>query len=319
MITSFKNKTFLITGGYGFIGSHLVRRLLHLQAKIVLFIRASSDSWRLKNILKNIETYEVDIRDKAQVQDAIKKINPDYIFHLAAYGVNSAHTDYMHAIETNIIGTCNIIQAAKFVNCKKIINMGSSSEYGNKMEPIHENMLLTPVDIYGSTKAASTILAHQIASENNINLITLRPFGIFGEAEEPHKLFSYIILQVLQNKDVNLTLCNQLRDYCYIENIIDACILAIENTNVQNEIFNIGSGNIYPLKHYVELLFKHLNTHSRPSYGAISSRTNERWIPEANIQKIKNSLSWEPRINIEEGIIKTINWYKNNTNIYLTP
>ncbi|MCQ6567081.1 NAD-dependent epimerase/dehydratase family protein [Bacillus mycoides] len=319
MITSFKNKTFLITGGYGFIGSHLVRRLLHLQAKIVLFIRASSDSWRLKNILKNIETYEVDIRDKAQVQDAIKKINPDYIFHLAAYGVNSAHTDYMHAIETNIIGTCNIIQAAKFVNCKKIINMGSSSEYGNKMEPIHENMLLTPVDIYGSTKAASTILAHQIASENNINLITLRPFGIFGEAEEPHKLFSYIILQVLQNKDVNLTLCNQLRDYCYIENIIDACILAIENTNVQNEIFNIGSGNIYPLKHYVELLFKHLNTHSRPNYGAISSRTNERWIPEANIQKIKNSLSWEPRINIEEGIIKTINWYKNNTNIYLTP
>ncbi|MFE9081023.1 CDP-abequose synthase [Bacillus cereus] len=319
MITSFKNKTFLITGGYGFIGSHLVRRLLNLQAKIVLLIRTSSNSWRLNDILKNIETYEIDIRDKKQVQDAIKKVNPDYIFHLAAYGVNSAHTDYMHAIETNIIGTCNIIQAAKLVNCKKIIHMGSSSEYGNKMEPIHENMLLTPVDIYGSTKAAATILAHQIASENNINLITLRPFGIFGEAEEPHKIFSYIILQVLQNKDVNLTLCNQLRDYCYIENIIDACILAVENTTVQNDIFNIGSGTIYPLKHYVELLFKHLNTNSRPNYGAISSRTNERWIPEADVHKIKESLSWEPRINIEEGIIKTINWYKNNTHLYLIP
>lgn len=319
MITSFENKTFLITGGYGFIGSHLVRRLLKLQAKIVLFIRASSSSWRLNDILKNIVSYEVDIRDKKQVQDAIKKISPDYIFHLAAYGVNSADSDYMHAIETNIIGTCNIIQAAKFVNCKKVINMGSSSEYGNKLEPIHENMLLTPVDIYGSTKAASTILAHQIASENNINLITLRPFGIFGEAEEPHKLFSYIILQVLQNKDVNLTLCNQLRDYCYIENIIDACILAVENTNVQNEIFNIGSGNIYPLKYYVELLFKHLNTNSTPNYGAFSTRTNERWIPEANIQKIKSSLSWEPKINIEDGIIKTITWYKNNKHIYLTP
>ncbi|PFO75031.1 CDP-abequose synthase [Bacillus cereus] len=319
MITSFKNKTFLITGGYGFIGSHLVRRLLNLQAKIVLLIRTSSNSWRLNDILKNIETYEIDIRDKKQVQDAIKKVNPDYIFHLAAYGVNSAHTDYMHAIEANIIGTCNIIQAAKLVNCKKIIHMGSSSEYGNKMEPIHENMLLTPVDIYGSTKAAATILAHQIASENNINLITLRPFGIFGEAEEPHKIFSYIILQVLQNKDVNLTLCNQLRDYCYIENIIDACILAVENTTVQNDIFNIGSGNIYPLKHYVELLFKHLNTNSRPNYGAISSRTNERWIPEADVHKIKESLSWEPRINIEEGIIKTINWYKNNTHLYLIP
>lgn len=319
MITSFKNKTFLITGGYGFIGSHLARRLLNLQAKIVLFIRTPSNSWRLKDILKYIETYEIDIRDRKQVQDAIKKVNPDYIFHLAAYGVNSAHTDYMHAIETNIIGTCNIIQAAKLVNCKKIINFGSSSEYGNKMEPIHENMLLTPVDIYGSTKAAATILAHQIASENSINLITLRPFGIFGESEEPHKIFSYIILQVLQNKDVNLTFCNQLRDYCYIENIIDACILAVENTTVQNEIFNIGSGTIYPLKHYVELLFKHLKTNSRPNYGAIPSRTNERWVPEADVQKIKNSLSWEPRINIEEGIIKTVNWYKNNKHLYLIP
>lgn len=319
MITSFKNKTFLITGGYGFIGSHLARRLLNLQARIVLFIRTPSNFWRLKDIIKNIETYEIDIRDRKQVQDAIKKVNPDYIFHLAAYGVNSAHTDYMHAIETNIIGTCNIIQAAKLVNCKKIINFGSSSEYGNKMEPIHENMLLTPVDIYGSTKAAATILAHQIASENSINLITLRPFGIFGESEEPHKIFSYIILQVLQNQDVNLTFCNQLRDYCYIENIIDACILAVENTTVQNEIFNIGSGTIYPLKHYVELLFKHLKTNSRPNYGAIPSRTNERWVPEADVQKIKNSLSWEPRINIEEGIIKTVNWYKNNKHLYLIP
>ncbi|PGS36360.1 CDP-abequose synthase [Bacillus thuringiensis] len=319
MITSFKNKTSLITGGYGFIGSHLARRLLNLQARIVLFIRTPSNFWRLKDIIKNIETYEIDIRDRKQVQDAIKKVNPDYIFHLAAYGVNSAHTDYMHAIETNIIGTCNIIQAAKLVNCKKIINFGSSSEYGNKMEPIHENMLLTPVDIYGSTKAAATILAHQIASENSINLITLRPFGIFGESEEPHKIFSYIILQVLQNKDVNLTFCNQLRDYCYIENIIDACILAVENTTVQNEIFNIGSGTIYPLKHYVELLFKHLKTNSRPNYGAIPSRTNERWVPEADVQKIKNSLSWEPRINIEEGIIKTVNWYKNNKHLYLIP
>ncbi|PGL77085.1 CDP-abequose synthase [Bacillus thuringiensis] len=318
-MTSFKNKTFLITGGYGFIGSHLARRLLNLQARIVLFIRTPSNFWRLKDIIKNIETYEIDIRDRKQVQDAIKKVNPDYIFHLAAYGVNSAHTDYMHAIETNIIGTCNIIQAAKLVNCKKIINFGSSSEYGNKMEPIHENMLLTPVDIYGSTKAAATILAHQIASENSINLITLRPFGIFGESEEPHKIFSYIILQVLQNKDVNLTFCNQLRDYCYIENIIDACILAVENTTVQNEIFNIGSGTIYPLKHYVELLFKHLKTNSRPNYGAIPSRTNERWVPEADVQKIKNSLSWEPRINIEEGIIKTVNWYKNNKHLYLIP
>lgn len=92
-------------------------------------------------------------------------------------------------------------------------------------------------------------------------------------------------MRVLQHKDVNLTLCNQLRDYCYIENVIDACILAVENTTVQNEILILGAALFTPLKHYVELLFKHLKTNSRPNYGAISSRTNERWVPEADVQK----------------------------------
>lgn len=315
-IYNFENKTFLITGGYGFIGSHLVRRLLRSQAKIVILARHSSNTWRLKDVLKNVKLYEVDIRNKIQVQNIIKQIRPDYIFHLAAYGVNSAHTDYMNAIETNVLGTINIIQAAKSIDCKKIINIGSSSEYGDKAESIHEDMALTPVDIYGSSKAAATILAHQIAAENNTNLITLRPFGIFGEGEEPHKIFCYIILQVLRNRTVDLTLCNQLRDYCYVDNIIDACMLTIENNSIQNEIFNIGSGEIYPLKHYVELLFKHLQTDKRPNYGALSYRTNERRISKPNINKIKSMLSWEPRISIEEGIIKTVNWYKHNVHLY---
>ncbi|GMR66609.1 NAD(P)-dependent oxidoreductase [Bacillus sp. MN7755] len=316
IIDHFKNKTFLITGGYGFIGSHLVRRLLKLQAKIVILARSSSNPWRLKDVLKSIKLYEVDIRDKIKVQNIIQQIRPDYIFHFAAYGVNSAHTDYMNAIETNVLSTINIIQAAKSIDCKKIINIGSSSEYGDKTESIKEDMELTPVDIYGSSKAAATIIAHQVAAENNINLITLRPFGVFGEGEEPHKFFCYIILQVLQNRNVNLTLCNQLRDYCYVDNIIDACMLTIENNSIQNEIFNIGSGETHPLKYYVELLFKHLQTNKGPNYGALSYRANERMISKPNINKIKSMLSWEPRISIEEGIIKTVNWYKHNTHLY---
>ncbi|MDM5154975.1 NAD(P)-dependent oxidoreductase [Bacillus sp. DX1.1] len=316
MTDPFKDKKVIVTGGYGFVGSHLVQRLLKQQAKVAVLTRETSNPWRLKEVLRSIELYKVDIRDKIQVQNAIKKFNPDYIFHLAAYGVNSSNTNYMSAVETNVIGTINIIQAAKLVDCKKIINIGSSSEYGNKTELIHENMVLTPVDIYGSSKASATIIAHQIASENNINIITLRPFGIFGEGEESHKLFCHIILHVLHKRDVNLTLCNQLRDYCYVENIIDVCMLAVEKESVQNDIFNIGSGEIYPLRYYVELLFKHLQTDKKPNYGVLPYRDNERWVPKPNINKVKKMLSWEPKIAIEEGIIRTINWYKHNKHLY---
>lgn len=306
----------LVTGGYGFIGSHLVKRLLKQQANVGLFVRKPSNSWRLTDRLHNIEKYEVDIQDRVQVQNAIKQFKPDYIFHLAAYGVDSANQDYMSAVETNVIGTIHIIQAAKLVDCKKIIHFGSSSEYGNKTKPIDENMVLTPVDIYGSSKAAATIIAHQIALENNINIITLRPFGVFGEAEAPHKLFSYIILQVLNSKSVDLTLCNQLRDYCYIDNIVDACILTIENNGIQHDIFNIGSGEVHPLKYYVELIFKHLQTDRVPNYGALPYRGNERWVPQPNIHKAQKLLAWEPKIGIEEGIVRTVRWYMQNKHLY---
>lgn len=316
MNSLFKDCRVLVTGGYGFIGSHLVQRLLKLQAKVGILTRESSNSWRLNNVLSSIEVYEADIRNKTQVQNTVKKFHPDYICHFAAYGVNPTHKDYMSAVETNVIGTINIIQAARLVDCKKIINLGSSSEYGNKTELIDENMVLTPVDIYGSSKAAATIIAHQIARENNINIITLRPFGVFGEMEAPHKLFAHIILQTLQSRNVDLTLCNQLRDYCYIDNIVDACILAIENDSVQNDIFNIGSGEVHQLKYYVELLFGHLQTDKKPNYGALPYRENERWVPKPNINKVKKMLSWEPKIDVEEGIVRTISWYKHNKHLY---
>ncbi|MEH6890193.1 NAD(P)-dependent oxidoreductase [Bacillus sp. JJ864] len=311
-----KDNKVLVTGGYGFIGSHFVQRLLKLQAKVGILTRESSNPWRLTNVLSCMEVYKVDIRNKIQVQNAIKHFNPDYICHLAAYGVDSNHKDYTNAVETNVLGTINIIEAAKLVECKKIINLGSSSEYGNKTESIDEKAVLTPVDIYGSSKAAATIIAHQIASEKNINIITLRPFGIFGEMEASHKLFAHIILRTLQNRNVDLTLCNQLRDYCYIDNIVDVCILAIENDTVQNDIFNIGSGEVHQLKYYVELLFKYLQTDKKPNYGALPYRENERWVPKPNINKVKKMLSWERKIDVEEGIIRTISWYKQNQHLY---
>lgn len=311
-----KGSRVLVTGGYGFIGSHLVKRLLKQQANVGVLVRKSSNPWRLKGVLHSIEKYGVDIQDKVQVQHAIKQFKPDYICHLAAYGVDSANQDYVRAIETNVIGTIHIVQAAKLVDCKKIICFGSSSEYGNKKEPIDEDMVLTPVDMYGSSKAASTIIAHQIAAENNIDIITLRPFGVFGETEAPHKLFSYVILQALNNKSVDLTLCNQLRDYCYIDNVVDACILALEKHSIQNEIFNIGSGNVHPLKYYVELIFKHLQAERKPNYGALPYRGSERWVPQPNIHKAKKILFWEPKIDVEEGIIRTISWYRQNKHLY---
>lgn len=305
-------KKILVTGGYGFIGSHLINRM-HKDCEVAVFTRNTSNPWRIKNALPNIQTITGNISNLNNIQHAVEQFQPHVIVHLAAYGVNSEHNNYQEAIQTNIQGTANTIFSAQYSeNIEKIINLGSSSEYGEKESAIHEKMMLKPVDLYGSTKASATLIGHQIASQLGINMITFRPFNLFGEMEESHKLFSYIIQQILQNKEVLLTGCEQLRDYCYIQNIIDAFILAISNQKITNEIFNIGSGEVHPIKFFIDTIFTYMNTELKPQYGALPYRENERMTPQPDISKVKQLLKWEPSISIEEGIFRTINWYKQN-------
>lgn len=315
-MNDFKDKNILITGGLGFIGSHLVNRMLKEKAKVYIIERKNSNPWRIKSVIDKVNIIEADISNSKEIHKIIKNINPEYVFHLAAYGVDSSKTEYITAVNTNIVGIVNILNSLKDTECKKIINMGTCAEYGNRTELMNEDMRPIPVSIYGSTKACSTILAHQIAKENNISIVTLRPFGIFGEAEAPHKVFCHIILAILQDKDIKLTNCEQYRDYCYVENIIDGMLLSAKNSSIKNNIFNIASGNLYTLKYYVDLIFRNISTTKRPLYGAIPYRKNEMWTPKADISKIKSMLHWEPKVSIEDGIINTIDWYRKNKELY---
>jgi nucleoside-diphosphate-sugar epimerase len=309
---SLKGKKVLITGAYGFIGSHLVSPLLDEGAEVSVLVREHSNPWRLKEKLHHVCVYKGDVADSLRVSQIVHTIKPDFIFHLAAYGVDRMNKQIQQAIKTNIIGTVNIIEAAIAANCEKVINLGSSLEYGYSDQKLSEDMRLNPLDIYGSTKAASTILAHQIAKAGNLKLVTIRLFNTFGEKEAPQKLFSYVILQLLKDKEVKLSSGEQYRDYLYIENYIDGLILAAKNKNVQNDILNMGSGQALPIKFYVQKLFQLIDPEKKPLFGTISYTENDRMLAEPDIQKVKDTLKWQQRISLEEGMERTINWYKEN-------
>ncbi|RFB18930.1 NAD(P)-dependent oxidoreductase [Bacillus sp. HNG] len=313
MENTFNNQRVLITGANGFIGSHVVQRMVQEKALVSVIVRESSDLWRIEELKKEIDINLVDLRDSASIDKCVKSLKPDFVFHVGAYGVDSRQKDYSTAANTNIMGTMNLLNSVKDIGCKKFINVGTCMEYGDKQEIIRENSYLEPDSIYGSTKASATIIAHQIAKENNINLVTLRPFGIFGEKEGSHKFFPYIILSILEGKDVNLTPCEQYRDYCYIENIMDGFVLAAKNETVNNEIFNIGSGEIFKLKHFVDIIYNQMRSTKQPNYGALPYRQNEVWRQQPDTNKMKRLLNWEPKVSLEEGIKRTINWYETNT------
>lgn len=314
---NFENKKVLVTGATGFIGSHMAQRMVEENARVSVLVRETSDIWRLEGIRDDISINRANVRDYWQVDNCIKKIKPDYVFHMSAYGVDSRQKDYFMAAETNILGIVNLMNSLKQTGCQKFLNIGSCMEYGDKKEIIKEGAFLEPFNIYGSTKAAATIIAHQLAAENGIDIVTLRAFGIFGENEGKHKFFPHIILSLLNGSEVNLTACEQYRDYCYIDDIIDGFILAAKDQKSKNEIFNIGSGTIHPLKYYVDMVYALMKNTSKPKYGAIPYRPDEVWKPHPDIAKIRSRLKWQPKVSLKEGLLKTIAWYEENKDRYV--
>lgn len=312
----FKDKKVLITGASGFIGSHMVQRMVRENADVSILTRETSDLWRIDEVLKDICIYKVDLRDAELVDKYVKQVKPEYVFHMGAYGVDARQRGVLEAVNTNIVGTINLLTSSASAGCRKFINTGSCAEYGDKTEIISEDATLCPLSIYGSTKASAVIIAHQMAHDRDIDIITLRSFGVFGENEGSHKFFPYLILSALKNREVNLTLCEQYRDYCYIENIMDAFVLAAQNQSVRNELYNIGSGVVHKMKHFVDLVYSHMGVAKKPNYGAVPYRENEMWRQQADVNKIKKELGWEPKIGLEEGVIRTIDWFRNNSHKY---
>ncbi len=315
-INSMKGRKVLVTGGNGFIGSHVVSRLVENECNVYVMIRASSDTWRLDEVKDSIVLIETDIRDGETLNKWMAQIKPEYLFHLAAYGVDSRLDDYKAAAEINIIGTVNMVKAAAGNGCRRFLNTGTSMQYGNKDKSIKEEDCYRPINIYGSTKGAATIVAHQLAGETDMEIATIIPFGVFGEKEGSHKFFPYVILSALRDEDIRLSPCEQYRDYCYIENIIDGFITAAVKPGISNEIFNIGCGRVYKLKHYVELIMKQLGLGKKVNYGGLEYRKNDLWSPEPDLERITERLGWKPMIALEEGIERTIEWFRENHEKY---
>lgn len=316
LINYFNGKRVLITGASGFLGSHIVERMIKQNADLSIIVRESSDLWRIDKFIKDLNIFNGDLRNYPRLSEFIRKIKPDIIFHMAAYGVDSRQNNIFDAINTNFIGTVNLLSAIGKAGCQKFINTGTSMQYGNKKGKIDESMGYSPNNIYGSTKAAATIMAHQLSCDMDIDIATIIPFGVFGEKEGSHKFFPHVILSILKNKEVALTSCEQYRDYCYVENIIDGFLMAAEAQQVKNEIYNIGNGITKSLRYYVDLISKGINGDVKINYGIVEHRKNDLWNPLPNVDKIINTLGWQPRTPIEEGIKKTVNWYKENYHYY---
>ena len=306
-------KRVIVTGATGFVGVNLARRLLQDGHEVHLLVRHDYNAWRIEAIREDVRLHKVDLGETEALAPVIGNIRPEWIFHLAAHGAYSWQTDLPQIAQTNIIGTMNLVQACLRTGFEVFVNTGSSSEYGFKDHAPTEAELLEPNSYYAVAKASATLFCRYTAQSSGVRLPTLRLYSVYGPYEEPTRLMPTLILYGLAGQLPPLVDPSIARDYVFVEDVIDAYLLAATQPNQEpGAIYNVGTGVQTSLREVVEVARRTMGIAAEPQWGSMSNRKWDTSIWVANNQKIKNDLAWQPSYTFEEGFRLMVNFFLKN-------
>lgn len=301
----------MITGGAGFIGSHLVRRLLKEGSNVFILTRKTTNLSRLKDILPQIKIIYDDLSDPIRLKKSLSEANPFGVFHCAASniksGVSAPESDL---VKVNLLGTINLLNALKETDYKFFINCGTLVEYGTKNHPPKETDRCEPVEAYALSKLAATLYSQAIAKSEGRPIITFRLFTPYGPGMEEGRLIYEVVKRALENREIVLTQPEVNRDFIFIDDVIDLYLEAMEKAkSLGGEIFNLGSSQAVTLKELVKLVINLTNSQSEIKWGSAQEVSYDRACWQADMRKSFRSFSWRPHFELKTGIHRMIEWF----------
>jgi len=312
-----KNKI-LVTGGSGFIGSHLVKKLLNNGDEIAITTKYDSvyENIRLFNVWNSIKVIECDLR----YSDSIKKINdfkPQIVFHLAAYNdVKGSFDNYSDALESNLVGTSNLLENLKKYD--QFIYISSSEVYGHQENNslFIETMQPRPISPYSIGKYSGELYAQMHMKYLKKPIKILRPFNVFGESQGTKAVIPELIKKFLNNQVVKITKGRQTREFNYVANTVDLLISASKEKSFFNQIVNISDGHEMSIKNLAKNIKRLSKSKAKLLVGGLPERKTEIHRMKASIKKMNEKISIKKLVSFEQGLKNTINWYKDEKNIF---
>jgi nucleoside-diphosphate-sugar epimerase len=309
MMSNFKNNdNILIVGGTGFIGSHLTERCLKDTPHVtVLGLRAKNSKLPI-----NEENFlEVDIRNKEQLNSVLKNRSFDYVFNLAGF---IDHMPYFNGgrevIESHFNGLMNLIDCLDKESLKSFVQIGSSDEYGNAPAPQKETIRETAISPYSLAKTAASHFIQTLYRTEKFPGVVLRLFLVYGPGQDTGRFLPQIIEGCLKGAEFKTSKGEQLRDFCYIEDAVEAMIKAALNPEARGCIVNIASGIPVSVKEVIEKVMRIVGA-GTPLWGVYPYREGENMELYADIALAKELLDWRPCTSLEEGLKKTVDFYRN--------
>lgn len=315
----------LVTGADGFIGSHLVERLVDEGAQVKAFCFYNSfGSWGWLDKSEKKDSFEVvlgDIRDKEFVEKSLKGI--DIVFHLAALiAIPYSYVAPASFIETNILGTYNLLEGALKQGVRRVVHTSTSEVYGTPQNiPITEKHPLQGQSPYSASKIAADKLCEAFYCSYGLPVIVLRPFNTYGPRQSMRAVIPTILGQILSSKSkIELGNLNPKRDLTYVSDTVEGFIRAGITTKIEGEVIQLGSGKTYSIKQIADVAMEVLNCKKEivAKKERLRPEKSEVMILLSNPEKAKNVLKWESKIDLKDGILKTAKWLEQNLNHYKT-
>jgi nucleoside-diphosphate-sugar epimerase len=298
----------IIIGGTGFIGFNLIKKFTKKKKFNILSLSSSKPSKHRK--LRGVKYLICDIFKKKKLEIVLNKEKIDYVINLAGY-VDHKNKDKTY--KSHYIGCKNLIEILIKKKIKRFIQIGSSVEYGFKKSPQNENCKINIKDLkssYGQAKLSATNLLVNTFKKENFPAVVLRLYIAYGPYQNINRFIPEVINACLKNKVFNCSHGRQVRDFLYINDLVDLIYKCLKIKNMDGKIFNVGSGRKQIIKNIIQSIIKKTSG-GKPRFGKIKLRRDEPLKLYPNTSKIRKFINWKPKISFDKGLDKTIKYYKN--------
>lgn len=312
-----KSKKILITWWAGFVWANLVRKLLDLWfSNLYLILREESDTWRIDDILDKMNIYYWSLNDSLFLDECINSVKPDVVYHLAACWVSGKENSMVELFNNNIVWTINLLEACEKPWFDYFVNTWTNFEYWEKKEPFSESDFLEPNNEYAVSKASTTIYCSYIWRSKALPIYTYRLFSVYWPYENSVRLIPSLILNYIDNTAPQLSKPDSVRDFIYVDDVINYYL------NVDSIkwdfwwIYNIWSWEQFSIWDVSNIVKRISWSNINPIYWSVPWKRKEFEMYKSNITKMNKTFGIKQR-TLVEWLTETYNWFLKNKSLYL--
>jgi nucleoside-diphosphate-sugar epimerase len=298
----------LVTGASGFLGSHLVRALLEREQDVTVLLRPNSKPERLLDCLPRVRVLHGSLDDLGELADGLRQQPVEAAFHLAWSGVTGEFRNCTEPAIENVAGTLRLWELLRQNHCAAFIGVGSQAEYGPKTGILTEDLPTVPQTVYGASKLALSLLLKQFCQSAEMRFVWLRLLSVYGPGDDQRHMVPGLISALLHGEKPALTAGEQVWDYLYVDDAAAAICAVLQSKD--EGVFNIGSGQACVLRDFVTLLRDTIDPSLPLGFGEVPYRHDQVMHLETDISRMRAATGWTPQISLQEGIQRTVAWYR---------